>query len=59
MGLFRCGRCCRHFLSARSSCRMRSGLTRMMGGLRLLFRLWFVFLFLRAVGRAEERKTTN
>jgi hypothetical protein len=38
---------------------MRSGLTRMMGGLRLLFRLWFVFLFLRAVGRAEERKTTN
>jgi hypothetical protein len=38
---------------------MRSGLTRMMGGLRLLFRLWFVFLFLRAVAHAEERKTTN
>jgi hypothetical protein len=38
---------------------MRSGLTRMMRGLRLLFRLWFIFLFLRAVHHAEERKITN
>ena len=30
-----------------------------MGRLRLLFWLWFVFLFLRAVDHAEERKITN
>jgi hypothetical protein len=38
---------------------MRSGLSRMMRRLRLLFRLWFVFLFLRAVAHVKQRKTTN
>jgi hypothetical protein len=38
---------------------MRSGLSRMVRRLRLLFRLWFVFLFLRAVDHAKERKITN
>ena len=42
-----------------TSCRMRRWLSRMLGRLRLLFRLRFLFFFLRTDCDADERKTTN
>ena len=43
----------------RHSCRMPGGLSRMLGRLRLLFRLRFLFFFLRTDCDDDERKTTN